>query len=321
MVDQANNICREYADQGYDLTLRQLYYQFVARDLIPNRQQSYKRLGDIVNKARLAGLLDWNYIVDRTRNLSTLGHWLTPADIIQSAARSFALDKWSNQPVRVEVWVEKEALAGVVQRIAETWDVPWFSCRGYVSQSELWSAAQRHLKYIQNKQRVVVIHLGDHDPSGIDMTRDNEDRLNTFLSQDWLNKQMDVEGTVRETDIFAHIREHLGMSSYTDNPITVNRIALNMNQIEEYNPPPNPTKFTDSRAEGYVQHFGDESWELDALPPDVLAELIREAILEVMDVDLYDATQDEEEEHRKILTSASRRWMSVRQFLENLENE
>lgn len=114
IIRQANEICADYAAQGYDLTLRQLYYQFVSKALLPNRQQSYKRLGDIINQARLAGLMDWNYITDRTRNLQSLGHWRTPGEIIRSAANSFALDKWSDQPIRVEVWVEKEALAGIV---------------------------------------------------------------------------------------------------------------------------------------------------------------------------------------------------------------
>ena len=72
IINQANQIIREYSAQGFDLTLRQLYYQFVSRDLIPNSQREYKRLGSIINKGRLAGLVDWNAIVDRTRNLRGL---------------------------------------------------------------------------------------------------------------------------------------------------------------------------------------------------------------------------------------------------------
>src|SRR5262245_699182 len=100
IINQANEIIDVYAAQGYDLTLRQLYYQFVARALIPNTQQSYKRLGDIVNNARLAGMIDWDRITDRTRNLRRNPHWNNPADIVSSAAQSFALDKWKTQKVR-----------------------------------------------------------------------------------------------------------------------------------------------------------------------------------------------------------------------------
>ena len=158
----------EYAAQGYDLTLRQLYYQFVSRDLLPNRQSEYKRLGDIINDARLAGLVDWEAIVDRTRNIRALSHWSDPASIVKAAANSFAVDKWADQPKRVEVWIEKDALVGVFEPVCEELDVPLFSCRGYTSQSEVWGAAQRLEKYLMADQEVVILHIGDHDPSGLD---------------------------------------------------------------------------------------------------------------------------------------------------------
>src|SRR4051794_4604843 len=107
IIHQARQICQSYAEQGYDLTLRQLYYQFVARDLIANKQSEYNRLGTIINDARLAGLLDWNYIVDRTRNLKGPGthempHWNNPDDIVRAAARSYRESKWANQDYRIE---------------------------------------------------------------------------------------------------------------------------------------------------------------------------------------------------------------------------
>jgi hypothetical protein len=314
-VDQAEEICTDYAAQGYDLTLRQLYYQFVSRALIPNTMQSYKRLGDIINKARLAGLLDWDSIVDRTRNLRSNSHWRTPADIIRSAAQSFAIDKWSNQDARVEVWVEKEALAGIVSQVAERHDCAWFSCRGYVSQSEVWAAAQRHLRYIENGQRVVVVHLGDHDPSGIDMTRDITDRLEMFVYTDWAADRMDEEYNADDLtrwEIKEHVCEHLG-SDVCDghDPIEIRRIALNMGQVLTYNPPPNPAKLTDSRASDYIARYGPDSWELDALDPATLDALIETAITREMDPDRYTERRGVEDGHRAVLTAASRRWSEV----------
>src|SRR5579864_7879084 len=82
IVKKANEIIAEYAAQGFDLTLRQLYYQFVSRDLIPNTQKDYKNLGSIINDARLAGMIDWETIVDRTRELRSLSHWSDPSEII-----------------------------------------------------------------------------------------------------------------------------------------------------------------------------------------------------------------------------------------------
>lgn len=313
VIRRAEQVCAEYARQGYDLTLRQLYYQFVARDWIPNTQQSYKRLGDIVNKARLAGLLDWRYIVDRTRNLRGLSHWSDPGSIIDSAARSFALDKWADQRRRVEIWVEKEALAGIVQRVADEHDVSWFSCRGYVSQSEVWGAGQRIGRYIANRQAVTILHLGDHDPSGIDMTRDIRDRLDQFLDQDWLNAhatEFEAEA-VSIANIRRSMREWVGDAE----PLEVRRIALNYDQVVEYEPPPNPAKLTDSRAGGYVTLHGYESWELDALDPTTLADLIREHIGGIKNHELFEAQEAREAEHRDLLTAAAARWSEVAEMV------
>jgi hypothetical protein len=285
LVDTANVICADYSEQGYDLTLRQLYYQFVARDLIPNTQQSYKRLGSVISKARMAGLLDWRYIVDRTRNLRGVAHWDDPGDIMHAAASSFRLDKWADQNCRIEVWVEKEALAGVVQRAAEENDVQWFSCRGYTSLSEVWAAGQRLLEYVDRGFEVLILHLGDHDPSGIDMTRDIRDRLKTFMGD-----------AAKEVE--------------------VRRIALNMDQIEQYEPPPNPAKLTDSRATGYIRRFGRESWELDALDPATLHALIAEHIASVRVDSRYASAVDVEDDHRRLLRQAARRWNDVAAMLD-----
>ena len=164
---------------------------------------------------RLAGLIDWNRIVDRTRNLEGNSHWGNPGEIMRSAAHSFRLDKWANQPYRVECWIEKDALRGVIAGVCNELDIPHFSCRGYTSISEMWVAARRLQHWIARGQTPVILHLGDHDPSGVDMTRDIFDRLQTFMGG-----------------------------------AEVKRLALNWDQVEMYNPPPNPAKLTDSRANG-----------------------------------------------------------------------
>ena len=311
IVRQANAIAIDYQNQGYDLTLRQLYYQFVARDLLPNTQKSYDKLGQIINRARMSGLMDWDFLVDRTRNIRSLAHWDSPADIIAATASSYRLDHWTTQPTRVEVWVEKEALAGVVQRVAERNDVAWFSCRGYVSQSEMWGAAQRLREHIKAGQNVKILHLGDHDPSGIDMTRDITERLNTFIVQDWLNESPTLHGTVSWADIKAEMRERCGGRG----PFEVSRIALNFDQVEEYNPPPNPAKLTDSRVGPYLAEFGPESWELDALDPATLDALIESHLDEVIDVEPWDEIVDLQNKGRDLLRETSNRWTEVTELL------
>lgn len=254
LIDHANVIIGEYQAMGFSLTLRQLYYQFVARDIIPNNMRSYKIIGNVINDARLAGLIDWDAIEDRTRNLRALSHWDTGADIVQGCANQFMMNRWDNQEVRLEVWIEKDALIGVIEGACKKWDVPYFACRGFASQSELYSAGKRFQWYLDRGQRPIVIHLGDHDPSGIDMTRDNESRLEMFSKQ----------------------------------PIEVRRIALNIDQVQQYNPPPNPAKTTDSRYEGYTKTYGIDSWELDALDPVVINDLVEEEIKNFLDEDQWD---------------------------------
>jgi hypothetical protein len=178
-------------------------------------------------------MIDWNHLEDRTRNLRTLQHFDGVNDALSRLRDWYHVDLWQNQNYRPEVWIEKDALLGVVQGVCEENDVPHFSCRGYTSLSEVWRASLRLKGYSQQGQTPYIIHFGDHDPSGIDMSRDICDRIQqTFLAT------MDFE-----------------------------RVALNMDQIELYKPPPNPAKVTDSRYKTYVAKFGDESWELDALDP------------------------------------------------------
>lgn len=281
VIVQANRIIQTYRAQGYDLTLRQLYYQFVSRDLIPNKQKSYDRLGDIISKGRRAGLIDWDAIVDRTRNLRTLSTWENPAEIVSAVASQFRYDRWENQPVYVECWFEKDALMGVFERIANELRIPYFSCRGYTSDSEVWSAAQRlDLETTNGKgehRDTVILHFGDHDPSGIDMTRDIRDRLQLFGAGE----------------------------------IDVRRMALNMDQVEQYEPPPNPAKITDSRYEGYAALHGEESWELDALEPTVLAQLVRDEVATLVDQDQWDEDEEREEKARRELRSISKNYSTI----------
>ncbi|WP_243643876.1 hypothetical protein [Paenibacillus pinisoli] len=277
LILRINDIIKQYQSKGYSLTLRQIYYQLVAKDIIPNTERSYKNVGNLISDARMAGLISWEAIEDRTRNLRKNSHWSSPSSIINSAAYSFAYDKWADQDYYVEVWVEKDALVGVVGQICQRLDVPYFSCRGYVSQTEMWVASQRLISKVENgNQQPVILHLGDHDPSGKDMSRDIEDRLDTF-----------------------------GIS-----PL-FRRIALNMDQIEQYLPPPNPTKLSDSRATTYINQFGYECWELDALQPEVMEALIRDNVLEFRDEALYAAARKREEDAKQILETVAENWNEI----------
>ena len=289
-----NEILLDYAAQGFDLTLRQLYYQMVTRNYIANNDREYNNLGKLVSDARLAGLIDWDSIVDRVRQLRKLPSWGSPSSIIRSAADSFRMDRWLKQDYVVEVWIEKNALIGVIDPICTKLDIPYFACIGYNSQSEAWRASQRVLDYLRDGKTPVILHLGDHDPSGRDMTRDIIDRFNMFLEVDCAKEGIYYDG------------------------FQIDRLALNMDQIQQYDPPPNPTKLTDSRATGYIAEFGYDCWELDALSPAVINDLIEDAVMQYVDEDAWDEIVKEEEEGKELLKKASSKWSQVVSHLETL---
>jgi len=278
VIKQANSIISEYQGQGYDLTLRQLYYQFVARGIILNSDREYKKIGEIVNNGRLAGLIDWGAIEDRTRPNRGIQHWDDPQEIITAIGQQFNIDTRADQDTYIEVWVEKDALVGVLERACDNLDVPYMSCRGYVSQSSMWEAAQRFIEKENNGKEAHLIHLGDHDPSGIDMSRDIQDRLRLFRSS-----------------------------------CEVHRIALTMEQVRQYNPPPNPAKLTDSRCNGYIAEYGGESWELDALEPQVITALIEEAVGNLTDENRRDALVGIQDDHRSDILWAAENWDEIMQ--------
>ena len=296
VIDHANQIIAVYQAQGYVLTLRMLYYQFVARGLLPNTLREYKRLGDIIADGRLAGLIDWEAIEDHHREVNHAYSWQDPAHFLENVADQFKVDMWENQPHHCEVWIEKDALTGVIERPCKELRVAYFACKGYASASQLWAAGKRLAVKRQNKidkawgkkkpargnARVVVFHLGDHDPSGIDMTRDNDDRLQMFSGGE--------SNGVR---------------------IEVIRLALNMNQVQQYNPPPNPAKMTDSRSEGYVAMHGTSSWELDALDPAVIDKLVRDNVSKLIDKKIWKEDEEREAGHRRELHDVADNWDDI----------
>jgi hypothetical protein len=294
IIDMANEILVEYEQQGFDLTLRQLYYQFVSRDWLPNNQRSYNRLGSIVNDARLAGMIDWDHIIDRTRNVVQWQTEASPAAAARRAAEAYRRDRWEDQPSYVEVWIEKDALVGVIEGICSRLMVPYLSCRGYTSQSEMWGAAQRLYEKADEGKKVLILHLGDHDPSGIDMSRDIRERLSHFMASD----KYIAENGADSAAAIDWMQRHL----------SVERIALTMDQVRHYDPPPNPAKFTDSRAEDYVRRYGVSSWELDALSPATLAALIKEHVEDALDHDLWDAQIQREKDERQLMLDAADEW-------------
>lgn len=284
LIDQANVIIAEYTDRGFQLTVRQLYYQFVSRDWLKNTSQNYERLASVVDDARKAGLIDWSAIIDRTRFLRKIPDFSDPQTFLESVKKQYCEDVWRDQDYYAEVWIEKDALLGVVEGACNELRIPYFACRGYPSSSELYRAAKR-LKRKRNAGKwPIVFYLGDHDPSGLHM------------------------GTSNAPDLV----QMFGRS----NDIEIKMIALSRDQIDEYDPPPNYAKESDARYNWYNFTTGlDECWELDALDPGVIDELIRSNVEGILDRPAFDKAFEAEQANRDILYNAINSWPIVQRYL------
>lgn len=272
LIDYCNRVIESYRRQGYDLSLRQLYYRLVAANVIPNTVRAYKYVGELINNARLAGLVDWEMIVDRGRVSQIVEQVSGPSVSLRRLAQSFRLDCWSDQPVYIEVMVEKQALEGVLWPVCAKYGVTFTSNKGYCSASTFYRVSKRISRAVKRGKQPVVLYAGDHDPSGQDMTRDVKDRLRMFCGVD----------------------------------VDVKRLALNKSQVDEHSLPPNPAKLSDSRARKYVDKYGTHSWELDALPPNVLAATIEAAIVRRIDKSKWVLRKEQEQIYRKKLEMAAR---------------
>ncbi len=181
LIDQANQIIEQYQAEDLKLTLRQLYYQFVSRDWLANTVRNYKNLGHVISEGRLAGLIDWDAIEDRGRVPSIPYHAEDLESFVDSMRRmgsAYTLDPWEGQENYVELWVEKDALSGVLRPIAEKHSITLSVNRGYTSQTAMYNAAERFKE--REDRNNVILYVGDFDPSGEDMVRDIEERLYLF---------------------------------------------------------------------------------------------------------------------------------------------
>lgn len=264
VIEKANEIIQRYEKRNRRMTLRQLYYQMVVENFFVNSNASYDRLGNIMSDARLAGLVSWTAIEDITRYTRDNTMFDSPIQAFETVRAQYMTDLWAGQPFRLVVGIEKDAMVGVIAEICHELRVPFTSFRGYSSQSQQWRLGRQLAGYVQRGQRPILLHLGDHDPDGVDMTRDNQERLSLFAGID----------------------------------IQVVRLALNMEQVLKFNPPPNPAKTSSARYEKYREQYGESCWELDALKPEYIEQLLTDAVRKFRDEALWSERLAEEAEDK-----------------------
>ena len=294
IIETAIEIAEQYRDEyGLGLTLRQLYYQFVARGLLPNGDRVYKRLGATLTAARIdakamarLGAFPIEYIEDRTRNIGRTdsGDVGTIDQAFDEVARGLSsmpfwlrYGRWHGQPEKVFVWVEKEARKGVLESVCADLGVALFACKGYPSSSSLgdWVRSTAYSLKDRGRQhydedddaltwdKATIIYLGDHDPDGLQIPTSAAETIRSIMEVEGLQFDFELE-----------------------------RVALTVEQIEQHDPPPMPAKMSSSRFQGYFEATGlQDAWELDALDPPILQRLVRDSVGAHFDPALEDANR------------------------------
>jgi len=255
------------------------------------------------------------------------------ANALDDTAESYKLDRMRGQDSVIEVWTEKDALSGIFKRSTQKYHVRLCVNKGYTSSSAIYKSYQRVKNIIISGKAFVILYFGDHDPSGLDMIRDIRDRIEYFLSngslqdneyfydkvQNWWDENeydiynlvgsgfltekqcdeiMKSEGDIKDELMKAWESARIRLYINQNNLFAVNPIGLTIEQIKQYDLPPNPTKLTDSRAKGYIAKFGQTCWEVDALEPQVLTDIVESNIESLINVDLYESVLQEESEER-----------------------
>jgi hypothetical protein len=251
---------------GKPMTVRQVFYQATVHGLVEKAETGYAKVQTDLTVMRRSGDLPYDYLADNTRWQRKPDTFNSVEEALRETARFYRKSLWTDADCYVEIWLEKDALSGVIYPITSMYDVPLMVARGYASLSFLHSAAE----FINDLDvPAYIYHLGDFDPSGV-------------------NAGEKIEETLREMA--------------PDADISFERIAVTREQIEEWDLPTRPTKTSDSRARG----FGEISVELDAIDPNQLRELVKTAIEEHLPAEEYEVLKAAEASERELLTSLIR---------------
>ena len=270
---------------GQPMSVRQVFYAATVRGLIAKTEAEYKTIVRLLGEMRRDGTIPYQWLADATRWMRKPQTYSSAEAALKRAAETYRRALWDDNSVVVEVWLEKEALAGVLVDVTAEWDVPLMVTRGYPSMSFLFSAANAILDRAtgdRRHQRTQIYYFGDHDPSGVDIDRAIRQGIGEAM---WsmFDEREDREPT--PMDEFSYWADF-------------ERVAVTEDQIADWDLPTRPTKASDSRAKAFD---GLDSVELDAIPVDLLRLTARTCIEAHVDQHQLDALRVVEEEERGVL--------------------
>ena len=307
LMDQIMEVVNYYEKIDIKLTNRQLYYQLVGKDYIPNFTEVYDRICTCITDLRYAGVIDWDTIEDVARVARKHIEFDDITDGINWLSYTYRRERWQDQEYYLEMYCEKEAGISTLKPVTMKYHIHFGYNKGYSSAAALYVLTQRISDQMGNNKKVVILYFGDHDASGLDMVRDIKKRVIEFLQGGVISRLQKYEF---ENEFYKSEVEKCGdydccgLYSEEWKPIFKNQwlpdklknreinfeiipVSLTMEQIKKYNPPPNPAKMTDPRAAWYIEKFGKVSWELDAIDALELRKIAKKAILKYLDIDKY----------------------------------
>ena len=263
LLIQVKEIIESY---DFPLTLRQIYYQLVAKQIIPNQQKYYMKLSRLCVIGRDESILPEGAFADRLRQVDKPSSWFNLPDYIETVKYAYRKDKWQEQDAYIEIWTEKDALRGVLTKVTYSYDVPLMVVRGQVSRTAIYESYERFAEKINEDKDCYLYYAGDFDPSGMSIYHSLVER----------------------------IKGHGDAGQY----VTFKRIALTPEQIKEYRLPSDPAKQADPNYRRFVSEYGDNVVELDSLPPDVLRDIVEHCIAEHIDRELLIQVEETETKER-----------------------
>jgi hypothetical protein len=267
-VEERREALLAIIDDGKPMTVRQVFYQATVRGLVEKAESGYAKVQHDLTLMRRAGELPYNWLADNTRWQRKPDTFDSVEDALRETARFYRKNLWRDADCYVEIWLEKDALSGVIYPVTSMYDVPLMVARGYASLSFLHSAAE----YINSLAvPAYIYHFGDFDPSGV-------------------NAGEKIEETLRELA--------------PDAEIVFERIAVTPAQIDEWDLPTRPTKTSDTRAKAFGSNL---SVELDAIEPNQLRAIVQEAIEQHLPSDQFEVLKAAEESERKIISRLVRK--------------
>jgi len=243
LIETAKGILAEV----HPMTVRQVYYQLVSRQVIKNNRGQYQAVSNALVSARREGIIPWEWIEDRLRRPRYVSMWSGLAEFAETCRRAYRRDVWDTQPDYLEVWLEKDALSGIFENVLSPYGATLNVGRGYDGWDSIHNAA---IRFMEKPAAVTVLYFGDFDPSGEDMVRSLVKRLGSLGCQP-----------------------------------EVIKCALTYDDILRYELPPDFAKKTDTRTAAFVAEHGDIAVELDALPPDVLRDRLEDEVSSRMDLE------------------------------------